>query len=68
MYQPKKDRKTPPTPNLTKELRNLVENLPVMLEYQTAVAQLQRARYKALLKEGFTEEQAIELCKSIGGC
>jgi len=44
------------------ELRTL---LPAVLEHQIIMAQVTRARYNALIKEGFTEAQAIELCKQV---
>lgn len=44
-------------------LRQLQEQLPTILQAQKCVAQMTRARYLAMLEEGFTEEQALELCK-----
>jgi hypothetical protein len=38
-------------------------NLPVLIEYQILNAQVTRAKYNALLKEGFTPEQAVQLCR-----
>ena len=43
----------------------LKRTLPEMLENLTLVAQLRRASYKAHLEEGFTESEALELCKSL---
>lgn len=45
-------------------MRNLRKALPDMIENATLFAQLRRANYLALVKEGFTEAQALELCKS----
>jgi hypothetical protein len=39
------------------------ENMAFTLEFITIEAELARAKYLALLKQGFTEAQAIELCK-----
>jgi hypothetical protein len=46
-----------------KAIREIQEALPVVIEGQKALAQATRARYLALVKEGFTPEQALELCK-----
>ena len=51
---------------LTKEENAIMEinqNLPLMLEYQIYVAKLCRAKYLALIAEGFTKEEALILCK-----
>ena len=48
-----------------KNVQGFIANMPAMMELQVAMARLQRARFKALLKEGFTEAQAIELCKKV---
>lgn len=42
---------------------SLSRNLPVMLEHVELQAKIRRASYLALLKEGFTEAQALELCR-----
>lgn len=44
-------------------IREIQEALPVIIEGQKALAQATRARYLALVVEGFTPEQALELCK-----
>lgn len=52
------------TPALSKEaLRELRVNLPQILEYFSITAQMHRAKYAALLNEGFTGKEALELCK-----
>jgi len=48
-----------------KAIREFIAQLPAHLELQVAMAQLQRKRFDALIKEGFTEAQALELCKHI---
>lgn len=39
-------------------------NMSALLEYQAMRAKLQRAHYLALITEGFTREQALELTKA----
>ena len=46
------------------ELEQMKRNLPVFLEYALIAAQLRRASYDACIKQGFTEAQALELCKA----
>lgn len=53
-------------PDKTAEaLRQMRASLAVLIEYQAMNAQIIRARYEALLKEGFSEQQAIDLCRSL---
>lgn len=57
----------PIIPQVTDELRRALEthrrNLPFLIEYQQLQAQITRKKFEALVKEGFTDTQAIELCK-----
>ena len=46
-------------------LRDMKANLEVTLEYEVIRAQVTRVRYEALLKQGFTEAQALELCRGL---
>ena len=46
-------------------LAKLRDQLPALQQYAQLMAQAHRAKYNALLKEGFTEAQALELCKVI---
>ncbi len=53
-------------PNITKEaLRKLQEEFPLFVEHMKMMAKLQRAKFEALKENGFTESQALELCKNI---
>lgn len=45
------------------ELRKLQASLDVVLKSQRYVAQVTRAKYDALIEQGFTPAQALELCK-----
>jgi hypothetical protein len=45
-------------------LREMQQNLPLQIQIAQYMAQVTRARFNAYLKEGFTEHQAIELCKT----
>ena len=54
------------TPNLTAEaLREMRANMPLLLEHMAMMAELQRAKFDALKKQGFTDTQALDLCRSI---
>lgn len=45
-------------------LKEVRENMPAILENIALQAQMTKAKYDALIKNGFTAEQAIELCKA----
>lgn len=47
-------------PMLEKQLR---DNLLAHIDYVTLNAKIQRAKFNALVKEGFTEDQALKLCE-----
>lgn len=50
----------------TEELfKDFVRNLSIHIKYQKEIAKLTRAKYLSLIEVGFTEEQAIKLCKTI---
>lgn len=46
-------------------LELLRRNIEVMIEYSQLKARIRRQSFLAHVKEGFTEEQALELCKEI---
>lgn len=52
-----------PTPDkLRASLEEIRRNLPVAIEAAELMARVRRANYLALLREGFTEAQALDLC------
>jgi hypothetical protein len=50
---------------MAKAVGLMKENLPHILEYIAIGAQLSYTKFTALKEEGFTDEQAIELCKKL---
>lgn len=46
-------------------MHEIIDQMPQMIANMTLVAQLTRAKYDALIVEGFTPEQALELSKTI---
>lgn len=47
------------------EIENLKRQMPYLIEYVTIAARLHRASYEAHKKQGFTDEEALELCKHL---
>lgn len=53
------------TPNEMKEaVRQLKSVMPDMIEHLILMAELTKVKYDALVQQGFTEAQALELSKS----
>ena len=51
-------------PNEMKEaIRTMLDVMPDYIEYLKVDAQVRREKFKALVGQGFTVDQAIELCK-----
>ncbi len=48
---------------IAKQLKQTRENLPAFIDLVKMQAQMLRIRYLALVAEGFSEAQALELCK-----
>lgn len=49
--------------NLLKALQSVVRNQAAIIEYNAIDAKIKRAKYLALIEEGFTKEEALELCR-----
>lgn len=48
---------------IAKGLKDLMENMTALIEYERLNARLIREKYIALIGVGFTSAEAIELCK-----
>lgn len=48
---------------LAQLVRDMRDNIAAHIEYSQIQARITRAKYLALVKEGFTEAQALQLCK-----
>ena len=46
-------------------LRNAQQMLPLMIDFVQLEAKVTRAKYLALVNEGFDKEEALFLCKSV---
>lgn len=46
-------------------IRDFREELDDQKEFQSLIAQVQRAKYQALIQQGFTKSEALELSKTI---
>lgn len=47
------------------ELEKMKRDLPEFIEYTSVLAKIRKASFDALVEQGFTEPQALELCKSM---
>jgi len=45
--------------------RRLLAELPQIIKVISITSRMHKAKYDALLAEGFTEQQSLELCKTI---
>ena len=52
-----------PITKFKEALAGMKNSLSLHLEFQTIQAKILRAKYNALITEGFTKEQALFLCK-----
>ncbi len=48
---------------LAKGVKELAENMVALIEYEQLNAKLIRAKFLSLVNVGFTEAQALELCR-----
>ena len=46
------------------DVKQMMERVPAMLDFVAYQAKLTRKKYLSLVESGFTEAQALELCKS----
>ena len=54
------------SPSITKDaIRQLRDGLPDMIEFYSIYAEMIHAKFEALKSQGFTEEQALELSKTL---
>jgi hypothetical protein len=44
-------------------LESLINSVPMLISAQTSMAKISRAKYLALIDAGFTEAQALAMCK-----
>jgi hypothetical protein len=49
--------------DMARGVKHLRDNIIAMIEFEQLNARLVRAKYLALLEQGFTEQQALELCR-----
>jgi hypothetical protein len=59
--------KMPPASDMAEAKKALDESkrkLPLILEYTLIEAKMVRAKYVALMAEGFTAQEALDLCKT----
>lgn len=49
---------------LRSELGEMIKNLSIYIQYNEIQAKIMKSKYDSLIKEGFTEDQALKLCGS----
>lgn len=49
--------------SIAQTIRQLKEEMVMRIELEQTLAKLTKAKFDALVREGFTPEQAIQLCK-----
>ncbi len=55
----------PPGPEMRVALDAMRKNLSMMIEFEQLRAKQTRAKYDAMIEQGFTDAQALELCKTV---
>ncbi len=55
----------PETNKLESALATFKTNFKYLVEYQQLLAQLRKSSYDAHIEQGFTAEEALELCKQV---
>lgn len=48
---------------LAQSVKELAENMPAMLELTALNAKITRKQFMALIEQGFTREEALQVCK-----
>lgn len=48
---------------MRQDIKSMLETLPLMLEFNAINAQIMKSKYDELKKVGFSERQAMELCR-----
>jgi hypothetical protein len=46
-------------------VKDLLDILPERIKLLAIIAKMHKAKYDALIDEGFSKDQALELCKSV---
>lgn len=54
---------TAPQDEMRGQLEVMKRNLGTLIEFNVISARITRAKYEALVSQGFDEKQALELCK-----
>ena len=53
---------TIPKDDMRAEIEKMKRAVPILMEYAELIAQIRKAGYDAYIKQGFTPEQALQLC------